>query len=78
MMAALVGLTGFRVLAAAEAGGELELLVETSADLVGCRWWGGGASEGPASDVGAGPADRRTPGGDLLGQADLVLPAPAM
>jgi len=34
--AALVGLAGFRVLAAADAGGELELLVETTADLVGC------------------------------------------
>lgn len=36
MTAALVGLAGFRVLAAAEAGGELKLLVETTADLVGC------------------------------------------
>ena len=34
--AALFGLDGFVVLAAAEAGGELELLVETTADLVGC------------------------------------------
>jgi transposase len=36
MAAALVGLAGFRLLAAADAGGELELLVETLADLVGC------------------------------------------
>jgi hypothetical protein len=35
--AALFGLDGFSVLAAAEAGGELELLVETTADLVGCE-----------------------------------------
>jgi transposase len=34
--AALFGLDGFVVLGAAEAGGELELLVETTADLVGC------------------------------------------
>lgn len=34
--AALFGLDGFVVVAAAEAGGELELLVETTADLVGC------------------------------------------
>jgi transposase len=34
--AALFGLPGFEVLAAADAGGELELLVQTTADLVGC------------------------------------------
>jgi transposase len=34
--AALLGLDGFVVVATAEVGGELELLVETSADLVGC------------------------------------------
>jgi transposase len=34
--AALFGLDGFRILAAADAGGELELLVETTAELVGC------------------------------------------
>ena len=33
---ALFGLEGFRLLAAAEVGGELEVLVETTADLVGC------------------------------------------
>ncbi|MDQ3765408.1 MAG: hypothetical protein M3460_29290 [Actinomycetota bacterium] len=40
--AALFGLDGFVVLGAADAGGELELLVETTADLVVCpecgRW----------------------------------------
>ena len=36
MTAALVGLVGVRLLTAAEVGGELELLVETDADLVGC------------------------------------------
>jgi transposase len=34
--AALFGLDGFSVLGAADAGGELELLVETTADVVGC------------------------------------------
>jgi transposase len=36
VVAALFGLDGFRLLAAAEVGGELELLIETAADLVGC------------------------------------------
>ena len=36
MTAALIGMDGFEVLAAAAAGGELELLVQTIADLVGC------------------------------------------
>jgi hypothetical protein len=36
MTAALVGLAGFRLLSAAQVGGELELLVETTAELVGC------------------------------------------
>jgi hypothetical protein len=34
--AAFFGLDGFVVLGAAEVGGELELLVETTADLVAC------------------------------------------
>jgi hypothetical protein len=34
--AALFGLAGFEVLAAADAGAEVELLVQTTADLVGC------------------------------------------
>jgi len=32
----LFGLEGFALLAVAEVDGELELLVETTADLVGC------------------------------------------
>ena len=36
LCAALFGLAGFEVLAAADAGGELELLVQTTAGLVGC------------------------------------------
>ena len=34
--AALLGLDGFVIMTTAEVGGELELLVETTADLVGC------------------------------------------
>jgi hypothetical protein len=38
----LLGLEGFVVLAVADAGGEIEMLIETDADLVGCpdaaRW----------------------------------------
>src|SRR3712207_9180798 len=34
--AALLGLDGFVVVSTAEIGGELELLIETTADLVGC------------------------------------------
>jgi transposase len=34
--AVLFGLDGFTVLTAVDAGGELEVLVETTADLVGC------------------------------------------
>ena len=36
LCAALFGLAGFEVLAAGDVGGELELLVATTADLVGC------------------------------------------
>jgi transposase len=46
---ALFGLDGFRLLGAAEAGGELELLIETTADLVGC----------PECGAVARPKDRR-------------------
>lgn len=35
-MAVLLGLDGFKVLAAAEVAGEVELLVETAASLTGC------------------------------------------
>jgi transposase len=41
--AALLGLDGFVVLAAADAGGEVELLVETTAGLVGCPGCGAAA-----------------------------------
>jgi transposase len=47
--AVLLGLNGFRVLAAAEVAGEVELLVETAATVVGC----------PDCGVVAVPKDRR-------------------
>src|SRR5690348_109847 len=36
MTATPSGLAGFEILAAADAGGEVELLVQTTADLAGC------------------------------------------
>jgi hypothetical protein len=53
--AALFGLAGFEILIAADVGGELELLVQTTAALVGVqRVVRGRAGEGPPPDVGAG------------------------
>jgi hypothetical protein len=72
---ALLGLDGFVVLAAADAGGEVELLVETTAELVGCRGCGAVARAKDrrstwVRDLPVGGAA----GGDLLAQAGLVLP----
>jgi hypothetical protein len=72
-------LDGFVVLAGGEVAGEVELLIETAADLVGCpAVRGGRAGEGPAPDLGAGPAGRWASGGAVLVEAGLVLPAPAV
>lgn len=49
VVGALFGLDGFRVLAAADAGGEVELLVETTATVVAC----------PDCGAVAAPKDRR-------------------
>jgi hypothetical protein len=74
--AALVGPAGFEVLAAADAGGEVEVLVQATADLVDCPVLrGGSAGERPPPDVGARPSDRRPAGGGVLGEARLVVPA---
>jgi hypothetical protein len=79
LCAALFGLAGFEVLAAADVGGELELLVATTVDLVGCPTCAAVArGEGPAPDVGAGSADRRPAGGAVLVEAGLVVPAAAV
>ena len=52
--AALLGLDGFVIMTTAEVGGELELLVETTADLVGCPGCGAVArGEGPPPGLGA-------------------------
>jgi hypothetical protein len=65
---ALFGLGGFRVLAAADAGGELEVLVETPAGIMPCltaaRW------RGPRIAVRCGYATRR----GVLAQTSLALP----
>ena len=54
LVTGLLGLDGFAVLATAEVDGELELLVETTAGLVGLPGLrGGGPVEGPPPDVGA-------------------------
>jgi hypothetical protein len=51
--AALFGLDGFGVLTAADAGGELELMIETTADLVGVPGVRGGRDcEGSALELG--------------------------
>ena len=39
VVGALFGLDGFEVLSAVEVDGELEVLVQTTADLVGCPGW---------------------------------------
>jgi hypothetical protein len=79
LCAALFGLAGFEVLAAADAGGELELLVQTTADLVGCPTCGAVArAQGPPPELGAGPANRWPSGGAVLVEAGLVLPAPGL
>ena len=49
LLAGLLGLDGFTVLTSAEVDGELELLIETTADLVGC----------PRCGAVARPKDRR-------------------
>ena len=78
LCAALFGLAGFEVLAAADAGGEVELLVQTTADLVGCPACGAVAGEGPPPKLGAGSATGRSSGGAVLVEAGLVVSALAV
>jgi hypothetical protein len=75
MTAALVGLAGFRLLTAAEVGGELELLVETTTELVGCPRCGRSGGRRTAGRRGCGIC--RSVGGRcaVLVEAGLVLPA---
>jgi hypothetical protein len=63
--AALFGLAGFEILAAAEVGGELELLVQTTAGLPP-GWWaarGAGRSRGQRTAARRGCATSRWVGG---------------
>ena len=77
--AVLLGLDGFVIITTAEVGGELELLVETTADLVGCPGCGAVArAKDRRPDLGARPADRWAAGGAVLVEAGLVLPASAV
>ena len=74
--AALFGLDGFVVLATCEIDGELELLVQTTAERVGCPGCGAvaRAKDRRPSWV-AGPAAGRSCRGAVLVEANLVLPA---
>lgn len=75
----LFGLDGFVLLAAADAGGELEIMVETAADLVPCPECGAMArTKGSTAELGAGPAPGWPTDGDLLGQAGLGASVPAV
>ena len=58
LCAALFGLAGFEVLAAADAAGELELLIQTTADLVGCPGCGAVARAKGFLQVAASPLTR--------------------
>ena len=66
LMAELLGLDGFRVLATADAAGELELLAETTG-----RWRDRRTA---GAQPGSGTPARGAAGGDLWGEADQVLP----
>jgi len=71
--AALFGLDGFEMLAAADAGGELEFMIEATADLVGCPGCGelATAKDRRPTWVGNLPIAGRAV--VLWGQADLDL-----
>lgn len=78
VVGALFGLDGFEVLSAGEIDGELNVLVQTTAELVAAALWGGGRAQGPPAGVGAGSAAGRAAGGAVLVKTRLVLPAPAV
>ena len=75
----LFGLDGFEVLAGADAGGELELMIETTADLVPCPGCGAVATakDRRPSWVADPPIAGRG-GGAVLGQAGLDLQTSAV
>ena len=61
--AVVLGLSGFRLLAAMEEEGELFLLVETTTDVVGCPGlWHAGSFQGAPVGSGAGSACGWSPG----------------
>jgi hypothetical protein len=65
LVTGLLGFDGFSVVATAELGGEAELLIETTAGLVGC----------PGCGAVARPKDRRP---TWVRDLPLVLPASAV
>ena len=69
-VSALLGLDGFEVVSAELVGGEWQLVVQTTAMVIGCR--GCGVPAKPHGQ-GAGPADRWPAGGAVLAQAPLAL-----
>jgi hypothetical protein len=78
LLPGLLGLDGFAVLTAAEVDGELELLIETTADLVPCPACGAVARPKDRARAGCAtcpsPADRWS----CAGGSRVVLPAPAV
>jgi hypothetical protein len=69
-----LGLDGFDVLGRAEAGGELKLLIFTTADLLPFPGCGPVARAKNRHPSWVRPADRRATGGAVLVEARLVLP----
>ena len=74
-----LGLPGFVVLAAADYGGELEVLVETTESVTGCPRCGVVATVHDRQPRWVRDLPRRrAAGGAGLGQADLALPGTPM
>ena len=71
----LLGMPEFVVGAQLAVGRELWLMVETTADVVGCEgvWQPSGGPRSPRAE-GAGSADGRSAGGAGVGQAAVALP----